>query len=158
MTHTTLKTLTLLAAVWSFPLYAADAIQAHWNEVCRAAGGNQLTITTFGGTTVEGYCLSVSIDEITVTTTNQRVVRIARKTLSRIEVQRSQNNGHQLIALGRGVHAGLRTGVGWLLSPYAPLGIVAVPVTLAWGAVAAPFCALADLTHRTSHTQEIQVI
>jgi hypothetical protein len=73
-------------------------------------------------------------------------------------VQRSKNDGHQLSALGRNVQKGLRQGFEWLLSPYAPLGIVAVPATVAWGAVAAPFCLLGDLTHKASRTREIKVI
>jgi hypothetical protein len=162
MTHTTLASIRFLlfsgVMVSALPLYAADEIQVHWIEVCRAAGGKRLTIKTFNGETVDGYCLSINVDEIAVTTKDQQIVRIARRALSRIDVQRSKNDGHQLSALGRGVHKGLRQGFQWLLSPYAPLGIVAVPATVAWGAVAAPFCLLADLTHKTSGTREIKVI
>jgi hypothetical protein len=162
MKHTTFPKISLLSLsaviVWSLPLCAADEIRVHWNEVCRAAGGNQLTIKTTDGGTVSGYCLSVNVDEIAVSTNDQRVVRITRKTLSRIDMQRSQNEGHQLRALGRGLHSGLRKEFELRLSPFAPLGIVALPATVAWGAVAAPFCVIGDLTHRTSRTQEIKVI
>jgi hypothetical protein len=44
-----------------------------------------------------------------------------------------------------------------VLSPWAPIGLAAVPVLLAWDAVAAPFCLIGDLTHRDSDTQ-IKVI
>jgi hypothetical protein len=128
------------------------------DDLGAVAGGKQLTIQTVDGSTVDGYCLSINVDEIAITTKDQRIVRIARKTLSRIHVQRSQNDGHQLRALGRGIHKGLRKEVDWLFSPYAPLGIVAVPATLAWAAVSAPFCLLGDLTHANSGTREIKVI
>src|SRR5580698_1057351 len=159
MKHTTFARIRLLSLsaliVWGLPLYAADEIRVHWNELCEAAGNNQLTIRTTDGGTVTGYCLSVNVDEIAVTTSDQRVIRIARKTLSRIDLQRLQNDGHQLRALGRELHSGLRKELDLLLSPFAPLGIVALPATVAWGAVAAPFCVVGDLTHRTRRTQEI---
>jgi len=156
---TSIRFLPLLTlAIWSLPIRAAEQIQVHWNEVCTAAGGKQLTIQTVDGGSVNGYCMSISVDEIAITTKDQRVVRIARKTLSRIDVQRSKNDGHQLRALGHGVHKGLKRQFGWLLSPYAPLGIVGLPATLAWGAVSAPFCLLGDLTHTPGSTQEIKVI
>jgi hypothetical protein len=162
MTHVTLASIHLLPlialTIWSLPLRAADQIQVHWNEVCAAARGKQLTIQTVDGSTVDGYCLSINVDEIAITTKDQRIVRIARKALSRINVQRSKNDGHQLRALGREIHKGLRKEVDWLLSPYAPLGIVAVPATLAWGAVSAPFCLLGDLTHASGGAREIKVI
>jgi hypothetical protein len=162
MTHTILASIRFLSLsaviVSGLPLCAADEIQVHWNEVCRAAAGNRLTIKTVNGDTVDGYCLSINVDEIAVTTKDQQVVRVARRALSRIDVQRSKNDGHQLSALGRNVQKGLRQGFEWLLSPYAPLGIVAVPATVAWGAVAAPFCLLGDLTHKASRTREIKVI
>jgi hypothetical protein len=161
MTHTTLTTIRFLSLsavmILSLPLHAADQIQVPWNEVCKTAAGNQLTIKTANGDSIDGYCLSVDVDEIAVTTKDQRVVRIARKTLSRIDMLTSKDQGHQLAALGRKVDGGLRQGFKWLFSPAAPLGIVAVPATLAWGAVAAPFCLLGDLTQEPS-TKEIKVI
>ena len=158
MTHTTLTKIRFLSLpaviVFALPLHADDSIQVRLNEVCKVADGNRLTISTSTGERVEGYCMSINVDEIAVTTRDQRVVKIARKALSRIDMQRSKNDGHQLRLLGRG----LRQGFGLLLSPMAPLGLAIVPPMLAWGAVAAPFCIIGDLTHQANRTQEIKVI
>jgi hypothetical protein len=52
----------------------------------------------------------------------------------------------------------LRAGFAALFSPYAPAGIVMVPGTLAWGAVAAPFCLIADIgAAAAGGKQEIRV-
>lgn len=104
----------------------------------------------------QGYCVSIDADQIAVTTKDRRVVKIARKTLSRLELRRSK--GHQLSSLRSGMRKGLRTGFDSLLSPLAPYGIVAIPATLAWGAVAAPFCLLGDLKAKVTGTQELKPI
>lgn len=150
--------LTLSAVVVSgLPLHAAEPMAVRWNDVCSATRGHQLTLTTANGHSVDGYCISVDVEEIAVTTKDQRVVKIARTALSRIRM-RSSKKGHQLNSLGRGVHEGLRLGFDWLLSPLAPLGAVTVPATLAWGVVAAPFCILGDLKDNMATNQEIKVI
>jgi hypothetical protein len=107
---------------------------------------------------VDGYRLSINVDQIAVTAENRRVVKIAHAALSRIEMSRSRNTHQQLRSLGRGMRTGLRQGTDWLLSPYAPLGLVVVPGTLAWGAVAAPFCLVGDLKNKVKGRQEIKVI
>lgn len=162
MRHKTLPSIhvfTLSAAIaLTLPLHAASDIQVPWNQVCRAAGGNRLTIQTVDGSTVDGFCMSITVDEMSINTSNGRIVKIARKALARIDMERSKNNGHQLRALGKGMRGGLRTSVGWLLSPSAALGIIGIPATLAWGAVSAPFCAIGDLIYQGNSTQQIKVI
>jgi hypothetical protein len=149
-----IRFLTLSAVLaWTLPLHAAEHIEVHWSEVCKVADGHQLTIMTTNGDTVDGYCMSINVDEMAVTTKDKRVVKIARAALSRIEMQRSRN-GHQLSSLGKG----LGWGFDVLLSPHAPLGLVVLPPMLAWGAVAAPFCLLGDLIHQETGTHEIKVI
>jgi hypothetical protein len=143
------------AVVCSLPLHAAEPIEVHWNRVCNVARDHSLTIKTVKGETVEGYCVSINADEIAITTKDRRIVKIARAALSRIQMQRPKN--HNLSSLRGGMHEGLRQGFGLLFSPYAPLGIVVVPGTLAWGAVAAPFCLLGDLKDRVTREQEIKV-
>ena len=146
--------------VGALPLHAAEPIQVHWNEVCRVAADRQLVITTADGNTVEGYCVSITVDQMAVTTPDRQIVKIARTALSRIQMHRSPGHqqGHQLRSLGQGMRTGLRYGFKSLLSPYAPIGIVTVPATLAWGAVAAPFCLLGDLRDRVTGKQDIQEI
>jgi hypothetical protein len=111
---------------WTLPLHAAEQVEVQWNEVCRFTDGHQLTITTTNGDTVDGYCMSINVDEMAVTTKDRRLVKIARAALSRIQMQRSKNE-HQLRSLGRG----LRWGFEVLLSPYAPVGLAVVPPMLA---------------------------
>jgi hypothetical protein len=111
------------------------------------AEGQPLTLTTADGATVDGYCVAIGVDEISVNTKDRGVVKVARSALSRIDMHlhTSSHRGHELRALGHGVHVGLSRGFGWLLSPDALLGIVTIPATLAWGAVSAPFCAIGDV-------------
>jgi len=140
----------------AIPLFAADSIETKWNQICRAADGRELIVTTANGDTVEGYCISVDVDGVGVRTKTGQVTHIARTTLARLQVHRSK--GHNLSSLGKGVHGGLKYGFDSLLSPEALLGAVAIPATLAWGAVSTPFCILGDLRDKLTGTQEIKVI
>jgi hypothetical protein len=153
----------LILLAWLAPLRAASVIQVHWNEVCRITSGNLVEITTATGDRVEGYCAAVGVDEISISTKdnkNIRVVKIARTALSRI-VMRSPSKGHHLRSLGRGMRDNLREGFHSLFSEMAPMGLVHVPGTLAWGAIAAPFCLFGDLGEKLSgadQPKEIQII
>jgi hypothetical protein len=148
----------LLAAamISSLPLHADGPLQVSWNQVCRVAERRELLVTTVNDGKIEGTCVSINVDEIAVMTKDHKVVKIARQTLSKLELQRKK--GHQLRALGNGMHEGLRMGFGALFSPWAPAGIVAVPGTLVWGAIAAPFCLVGDLAAKVKGTQEIKPI
>ena len=155
MKHIPLKALSFLTLVASaLPVSAAEPIVVPWNEVCRTAAGHDLVVTTAAGEKLEGYCYSIDVNTIAVGTKERGVVKIARTALSRIEMQRAK--GHQIASLGKGVHKGLKDGFDALLSPLAPAGIVMIPGTLAWGAVAAPFCIIGDLRAKANGTQEIR--
>jgi hypothetical protein len=145
----------LSVAISAVPLSAADPIAVDWNQVCRVAAGRELIVTTANGETTEGYCLTIKVDEIAVTTMDRKVVKIARSALSRIDVHRAK--GHQFSSLIKGMHESFKSSWESVLSPAAPFGIVAVPATLAWGVVAAPFCLLGDLRYKASGKQEIKV-
>lgn len=136
------------------PLHAAD-LQASWNDLCRVAAGHQLNVTTSDGKTISGACTSTDADALSLNS-NQRIVKIARSTLTRIQMYQS-GNGHHLADLGNGMSKSFRMGIGWLFSPAAPLGLVTIPATVAWGAVAAPFCLLGDMGSDGPVTQEIKV-
>jgi len=132
----------------------ADTTLLPWNGVCQASHDHRLTITTTTGETVEGYCTAINVDEITLTK-NQQVVKIARNTISRLQMHRTK--GHQLAALWRQVRHGLRDGTDLLFSPFAPAGLVVLPGSLAWGAAASPFCLLADVGNLLAGENEIQI-
>ena len=136
------------------PVHAAD-LQARWNDLCRVAAGRQLNVTTSDGATLRGSCASTGADGLSLST-NQRVVKIARSTLSRIQLYQP-GNGHHLADLGQGMSKSFHKGFVWLFSPAAPLGLVAIPATVAWGAVSAPFCLLGDMGDSGDVTQDIQV-
>jgi hypothetical protein len=152
------------ALLGTVPLHAADHVEAHWTDVCKVAGDKALTITTADGATVEGFCVSIGVDQISIRTKDQRLVNVARSALSRIDMHLhlSSTRGHELRSLGHGMRVGLSHGVGWLFSPSALMGMVAIPSTLAWGAVSAPFCAIGDLADKLSgppaSQREIRVI
>jgi len=140
---------------WALPAHAADDIHAHWNDLCHVAGNHQLNVTTTDGAITQGTCASTTDSEIALTA-NQRVVRIARSTLTRIQMYQP-GNGHHLADLGDGMSKSFKRGFGWLFSPAAPLGLVTIPATVAWGAVSAPFCLLGDLGDNGPTTQDIKV-
>jgi hypothetical protein len=156
MKHT-LRLLAISSAlVGSLPIRAADDIQTHWTDLCHAAAGRQLNVTTADGQTVSGSCLATNSTELSLSA-NQRVVKIARSTLTRIQTYQP-GNGHHLANLGNGMYKSFNRGFAWLFSPAAPLGLIAIPATVAWGAVAAPFCLLGDLGDNGPVTHDIQVI
>ena len=156
MTNTTFRNfrlLTLAALLILAPgAHAAGEIRVPWTDLCKTASDHQLTIQTVGGDTVEGYCMSISVNEVAVNTKDKGVVKIARTALARIDMQPARHEGHQLKWLGQRMHKSLRKGAGWLFSVYAPAGMVAIPATLAWGAVSAPFCLLGALAHSAEPT------
>jgi hypothetical protein len=137
--------------------WAGDSVSVPWNEVCRVAGVRELAITTQTGETVQGYCRSINVTEIAVAGQNGRIVKIARSTLERIRVRRASTPGHAMASLGKRVGAGLGFSFRSLLTPEAPLGIIILPGTLAYGAAATPFCLLGDFAYWIGGSQEIKV-
>jgi hypothetical protein len=146
----------LVPLLSTLPLRAGDALEVQWNKVCQVANGHELLVRTAAGDTVQGICLSVNVDEMAVRTKDNKIVRVARSTMSRLDMYRSPN--HQLRSLGKGMHAGLKEGSRELLSPKAVAGIAMIPGTLAWGAISAPFCALGDLKSKLEGTRQIKPI
>jgi hypothetical protein len=149
-----------ISALFAFalPAHADNAIQVHWSEVCRVAGGNELSIKTVDGKSVDGYCLDVDVDEMQVSNKAGAVVKIARAAFSKIEMRRPSQE-QQFTTLRKMVGDALKLEAKWILSPEAPLGIAALPVTVAWGIVATPFCLIQDLAHNESnHKQQIRII
>jgi hypothetical protein len=144
--------------ICSLPLCAADPVEVPWNQLCKKAMGNQLMITTADGATVDGFCMSITVDEIAISTENQKVVKVARTALSKVQMHRGLEQQHPLKALGKDLHRTFREGFGMLFSPAAPVGLVVLPVTAAWGVVAAPFCALGELKNKLDRPREVKVI
>ena len=100
--------------------------------------------------------MAVTINELSIRGDNRRVIKVTRAALSKLELKRAR--GHQLRALGKGMDEALRTGTNALLAPYAPAGLALIPATLAWGAVAAPFCILGDLVSKAAGEQRIKIL
>jgi hypothetical protein len=138
------------------PLRAAGPIEANWHQICRVSEGRELVLTTATGDAVRGYCFSVDVDGLGVRTKGGQVTRIARTAVTRIEMESAA--GHRLRALGGVMHDGLKLGVKTLFSEFAPVGLVVLPGTVAWGIIATPFCVLGDLGERGSGRQEIKLI
>ena len=89
--------------------------------MCHVAANRQLSVTTTDGRTVNGSCTSTDADGLSLTA-NQRVIKIARSTLTRIQLYQP-GNGHHLADLGNGMSKSFRMGFGWLFSPAATSGI-----------------------------------
>jgi hypothetical protein len=143
----------LLLTISSVPLYAGDTIEVPWNQLCRQLNFHELAVTTTTGETVEGYCMSIDVNQVSINV-NGNPVRVARTKITRLLML---PQGHQLRSLGKGVRGGLNYGFNALLSPSAVLGAIAIPGTLAWGAVSTPFCVLGDLKAKLSHSKEIRI-
>ena len=156
MNHMKLLSLATALALAAPLLPAEDIKEVTWNQVCRETNGHELQLTTAKGETVSGYCVGVTVDEISIRTGDAKVVKVARTALARLEMHRAE--AHQVASLHRGVHRTLADGFKILFSPMAPVGTVVVPGTLAWGAVALPFCALGDLHAKLAGKQTIKPI
>lgn len=148
----TTLTLSLFLSIACVPAFADGTTEIPWQDFCRIAGNRQLEIVTSSGGNVSGYCARITVDEVSLRTPNG-IVKLGRTALSHIRMERSK--GRQFANLSRGVRDGLKQGADWLLSPSAPLGIVTIPGTLAWGVVAAPFCLLGDLKHHLMGSEEV---
>jgi hypothetical protein len=122
---------------------AENSMKVVWNQVCLASSGQELLLTTSSGDTITGYCASVTVNELALRDSRGKVVKVARGALARIQMRSPER--HPLRSLGKGMHNGFHQGFEWLLSPMAPLGLVTLPGTVAWGAIAAPFCALGEI-------------
>ncbi len=150
------NTILSLALAGTMVQAAERPIEVQWNDLCRVARGNEITVRTPAGEDIRGYCVSISVDEMSVRTVKGTVVKLARSTMDRIRMRRAKSG--QLKALGRSMGPMLAGGAGLTFSPAAPAGLVVVPVTLAWGAIAAPFCILGDLGSLLAGTREIKPI
>jgi hypothetical protein len=144
--------------VCSLPRCAAGPVEVPWNQLCKAANGNHLMITTVDGATVDGLCMSITVDEVAIRTETQQVVKIARAALSRIQMHRGIQQQHPLKALAKSLRGSFREGFEMLFTPEAPAGIVLLPAAAAWGVVAAPFCALGELKNKLEKPREVKVI
>jgi len=158
LTLNALRTLTPAALMfWCLPVHASTPVEVHWTDVCHYADHRPLVVTTSTGEVVEGYCVSTTVDGISVIKEDHRVVKIARTAFSRMQM-RLTKNPHRLKALGSGMHSALKQGFDMMFSPLAPVGVVVIPGTVAWGIAAAPFCILGDLRNKIAGNQEIRVI
>ncbi len=157
---TVLQSLTFIAfAAGSLPLWAdtpaPKPVEVKWETLCHYAKDYRLVVTTTQGDVVEGHCLAVQVNELVVTTKDYKTVRIARAALAKIHMQPS--HGNHLQSLGKGMRQAFHEGFQQLLSPLAPVGLVVIPGTVAWGAIAAPFCAIGDLSEKLKREHEVVV-
>ncbi|MEI7516774.1 MAG: hypothetical protein WCK81_15415, partial [Betaproteobacteria bacterium] len=100
-------------------------------------------VTTTDGQQINGYCFRVNADTLALKTLDKHTVTIARKAIAGMRLRTKR--GRQVAALGKGVRAGVHQGHIWLFSPHAIAGLIAIPSTLAWGAMSLPFCILGDI-------------
>ena len=149
------RVLALSFLLLASPFLRAAELQTSWNDVCRVSYGHELAVTRTAGDVVYGQCYSVSPDNIVIRAQGQQLVTIARTAFSRLQMRSKRRH---LTWLGENLQGALFAGTLSLFTPYAPAGLVVIPVTLAWGAVAAPFCALGDLADKMSGPTEIKIL
>jgi hypothetical protein len=149
----TSNTLMIFAALaGSAALRAQDSIQLPLPRVCDYARSRIVQVKLPTGETVEGVCFSTTVDEIQVQTKNG-IVKVARAQLSRVTIADIQPR-HQLSHLGKQVGKGVSWSAKQVPTEWGVVGVVGIPVTLAFGAVAAPFCLLGDIF---GYTKTIEV-
>ena len=127
-------------------LPAASSGPNLWVEVCRTADNHSVTVKTKNHGSVTGACSNVDETQIQLFTHERGLLTISRRDVTAI-YKRVQTTNHQLATLKQDVGQQFHQDFRWLFSPAAPLGLVAVPITAVWGAVAAPFCWIGDLMH-----------
>jgi hypothetical protein len=153
MKHLTTNTLMIFAALaGSAALRAQDSVDVPLPRVCDYARSRTIQVKLPTGETVEGVCFSTTVDEMQVQTKNG-IVKIARAQLSRVSVVEVPRRQH-LARLGKHVKQGLDGSVKMIPTEMGLAGVVGVPLTLAYGAVAAPFCLLGDIL---GYSKNIQV-
>ena len=141
--NNTLRCLIIFAALAGSVTLRADApLQMPLSQVCGFTGSRVLTVTTASGETVEGTCFAVNVDEIQVQT-KKGILTIARSQLSRVRIYETPPHRH-LANLGKDIRTGLEDSVKMIPTEWGLVGVVGVPATLAWGAIASPFCLLGD--------------
>ena len=147
--------LQLLALTFStLPLFA-DSVTVDWNQICATASEHQLVATTSAGDTVAGYCVGVTVSEISVRTPDNHIVKVARDKLSKLVVRR--RNAHELRSLAEDLHHGFHEGFQALFTHNALEALFVIPGTVVWGAVGAPFAVLGDLAHLDDPDKEINI-
>lgn len=145
-----------VVALFTSPAPLRAEAPIHWTQICQATGVNQLTVTTSDGEIVSGYCVSVQPDKLSIRTADKRVVTVLRTAFSRLQVRTPR--GHLLKSLGTGMQSSFHEGAGILFSPLAPVGLAMLPGTVAWGAIAAPFCLFGDLISSLPRERDIKVM
>jgi hypothetical protein len=115
--------------------------EVEWAKICTASQGNQMVVTTTTGETVQGFCTSINVDEMALRN-DRKVIKIAKNTIAALRVHHVKS--HRVSSLFKGLGREFKEGTSVLFSPLAPGGLVMLPGTVAWGAVATPFCLLGD--------------
>jgi len=138
------------------PLHAANTQPVPWQRLCQAAQERELRVATSSGETVEGYCLSIDVNEVSLSTQpDRKVVKVARTAIAHMEAWRPKR--HNFRTLMADARSGIKHGASDLLTPAAVAGMVEISAVVAWAAVSSPFCLLGDLVELDQPTQEIRV-
>ncbi len=131
----------------------AEPFQLPWKEVCHHTKDRELVITTETGETIDGYCVGIDVNEVSIETTG-KPIKVAKAAVAKLRIIPRR---YRVRALGTGMQNGLTWGVRALFSPAAVAGLVTIPATLAWGAVSLPFCVIGDLGAKVEPERDIRV-
>jgi hypothetical protein len=156
MKHTQASKLLMIFAALasSAALRAQDSVQLPLPRVCDYARSRSIQVTMPNGETVEGVCFSTTVDELQVQT-KSGIVKVARAQLSRVTIADIQAH-HQVRHLFKHVGQGVANSAKLIPTEAGLVGLIGVPTTLAWGAVAVPFCLFGDLIGYTK-TVEVKI-
>ena len=67
----------IFAMAASPSLFAAEAKEVPWYNVCREAHGRELLVTSDDGSVVSGYCVAIDANDLAVHTQDRGVVKVA---------------------------------------------------------------------------------
>jgi len=149
-------TVTAFIAIGTANLWGAELRTSRWNGLCELAEKNEVALTVATGKTIRGRCISASEGSLSLTS-HGRLLTINRSDVKRIWLLRKTRR--LLPVLGEQFGFMLLGGILSLGSP-GSVGVVLIPVALAYGAVGTPICVVHDLAQKVFHDKvdEITVI
>jgi hypothetical protein len=133
-----------------------------FQNVCREAGGREVTIVIKTGETYTGQCVFVEGDRLQFSAKDpanaasfqRKVMQISRDAITRFRISAAES---ELDRYGQNVRKEFKTSFSRIFSSRAPEGLVRLPATVAYTVVTAPFCLLGEMFRDRPAPREITI-
>jgi hypothetical protein len=146
-------TVTVLLAAGVGSAGAMEQMNVSWGQLCTVAQRHELSVATRNGKTEKGMCESTDASVLTLSR-GGKLTKIDRAEISRVRLRRPVSH-HGFRDRTEDVGLAILLG-GASLVPEAlqPLGLISVPIFVAYELVAIPVNALHDLLHEIFNPQK----